>query len=95
MAAVLGMTQVFNPKLPSLQPTTKKSSRVITLNPYIKKSKRKYSCLRDITELIKMKNSKYMPHQGKQECARRVKQRLKLEAKQSKQIADDNCFACA
>ena len=81
MAAVLGMTQVFKPRLPSLERAAVKSKRVIVLNPYVDKKYRKHSRRRDIAPLTKFRASKYMPHQGKQECARRVKQMKKQQEK--------------
>jgi len=81
MAAALGLSSVFNPKLPSITSGPAKSKRVIANNRYklppgISRTQR-----RDITPLTEMKNRKHMPHQGKQECARRLKQMKRLEEK--------------
>jgi len=68
LAAALGLNSVFQPRLPSLTPTTQKQ------RTFFKKGKN--GRLRNITAKIMASRSKYKPHQGKQECARRVKQGL-------------------
>ena len=84
MATALGLSSVFNPKLPSLKTGSAKSKRLIVNNPY---NRAGYARRRDITPLTEMKNRKHMPHQGKKECARRVRQmaarKLKAEATSS------------
>ncbi len=49
------------------------SGRVVVENTYPVRAGHPYSRLRDITELVKYKNRSHTAHQGKNECARRVR----------------------
>ena len=73
LAAALGLSQAFYPKdhISGLRP---QFSRPRRRKPLKNKSKRSSH----------MTTSKYMPHQGKQECARRVRQAEALKLKANK-----------
>jgi len=60
-------------KLPLFKNLYKNSNIVIVDNPYPTIPGRSISARRNITELVKFNNRSHTAHQGKKECARRVK----------------------